>query len=545
MQGAVDRSEIYKSIEISLDALIEQSVGRVYKAGRDIRRAEVGEAIAAEEEKRGSKTDDEYAQESAKRRTAREKARQQEEVRKRREEEKEKLRAEEKKKRLELEKLRSADEKRREDEAKEKQKEEEREAQRAVLKQQQQEKELERQERYERRKQEQSEREGERHRSRELVRSSYDDMERTRRSAITSHIQTRNSPSRPTPPPPVDEKALEEAALELLLREGRELAAKSGSKPDFERSQSLDPPLRKTSHLSKAKLSDLPPPRIASPHKSSFGKIDHQSVPKLGFNNTNLIRELSNPLTYSQSRSRSRSPQTHHSRHYSRSRSRSRMKYSSRRHDEQRHFDLDVKALWKKQAAAQREREAEDYKRAAVRSRSGTQERDLPPPPHQTHYRERHHHTLEQHHSHRSKRLHSTNNHISRSRSRERRHERSRSPETRNVRNGGYEVGRGTRAHRSRDKSPIDIDRYVPGGGVIRGRERDREREREREMERERERERGREKGREKERERKRGRDGERKEGGREEKHRGFVEIDRYVPDGGDDTKRRGRERSG
>lgn len=70
----------------------------------------------------------------------------------------------------------------------------------------------------------------------------------------------------------------------------------------------------------------------------------------------------------------------------------------------------------------------------------------------------------------------------------------------------GYESGRGVRVHRGRDKSPVEIDRYVPGGGGLRGRER--------------------------------------REGGREEKHRGYVEIDRYVPGGGEEGKRRGRERS-
>ena len=55
MQGAVDRSDIYKTIEKTLDDLIDQNLDQVKKAGREIRRAEVGDEVAAEEEKRGSK----------------------------------------------------------------------------------------------------------------------------------------------------------------------------------------------------------------------------------------------------------------------------------------------------------------------------------------------------------------------------------------------------------------------------------------------------------------------------------------------------------
>lgn len=498
MQGAVDRSDIYKRIEVSLDALIEQNIGLVYDAGREIRRAEVGEDVAAEEEKHGRKTDEEYAEESRARRAAREKARQQEEARKRREEEKEKLKVEEKKKRLELEKLRSADEKRREDEAREEQKEREREAQRVISKQLEHEKEIERRERYERRRKEQLDRDRDGHRSRERVRSRHEDTERTRTGDAEPRTREPKILSAPTPPPPVDEKALEEAALELLLREGRELAAKSGSKPDLERSESLDPPHRKAPHFPKAKFPERSPTKLGSPHTSPLGKPEHQSAAKLGFSYTNLLREPSNSTPHSHSRSRSRSPHPHHNHHHSRSRSRSRTRYSSHRAEENGNLDLDPKVLWKKQAITQREREAEVYKRAAARSRSGTLEGE----PH--HSQQQHgHYRDHQHHRH-----HSTRHHSSRSRSRERRYDRSRSPGMRSGRKIGYDSGRGTRLHRARDKSPVDIDRYVPGGSGGRGRERDR------------------------------------RDGGREEKHRGYVEIDRYVPGGGDEGKRRGRERS-
>ncbi|MCJ1467336.1 hypothetical protein MMC07_005960 [Pseudocyphellaria aurata] len=305
MQGAVDRSDIYKSVELSLDTLIEQNIHHVYDAGREIRKTEVGEDVAVEEEKRGAKTDEEYAQESTIRREARERARQQEEARKRREEEKERLRAEEKKKRLELEKLRSVDEKRREEEAKEERREKERDAQRALLRQLEQEKEAEKRERYERRKREALERERDRHRSRERVRSRFEDSEKDQSGNVGSHAPLKESPPAPTPPPPVDEKALEEAALELLLRESRELAAKSGAKPNQERSESLDPPYRKPPHHAKGKYPELLPPRIASPLRSPLGRPDSQAAAKLTFSNTNVLREISKSVHHAHSRSRS------------------------------------------------------------------------------------------------------------------------------------------------------------------------------------------------------------------------------------------------
>ena len=106
MQGAVDRSNIYQSVESSLDRLLAEHLAQVEATFREIRRAEIGESIAAEEQKRAAKTDEEYAVEAAARRDARAEQKRKEEARKRREEEKEALRAEEAKKKAELDKLR-------------------------------------------------------------------------------------------------------------------------------------------------------------------------------------------------------------------------------------------------------------------------------------------------------------------------------------------------------------------------------------------------------------------------------------------------------
>lgn len=566
MQGAVDRSDIYKGVELSLDALIAEHISRVYNAGREIRRAEVGEEIAMQEEKRGGKTDEEYAKESIVRCELREKTRKQEEARKRREEEMERLRAEEKKKKLELEKLRSVDEKRREEEAKEARREKEREAQRDLAKQLEQEKEAERPKRYEQCHTEQIERDADRDLGRDRHRPhGYEPEQNQTRELISDRSPSRPSEKDsvvPTVPPPVDEKALEEAALERLLREGRELVAKSNTST-LERSESLEPPYRKP-HLPKSLT------HSAAHSKSPLPKHP-QPAPKLNFSSANLLHNhpTSHPprLTpaISRSRSRSRSPDHRHhsadhrhrspdhryhdsshrhrspeyrhrspshqqhspnyrrhsisrsrsrswsrSRSISRSRSRSQSdtRYSSHRPDDARHADADAKAIWKQKAVAAREREAELYKRAARddhRSRSGSRGRD----PHSRYsqggsYREHHHHRHHHHHYHHQ-------HHRSRSRDvSTRRYERSRSPRGSGRKypdEGGRVHARTSHGHRGRDKSPVDIDRYIPGGG-----RRDHMR---------------------------RGGHGAR-DG---EKHRGFVEIDRYVPGGGD--KERGRRGDG
>ena len=453
MQGAVDRSDVYKSVELSLDKLIAAHIGHIQEAGREIRKAEAGEDIAFEEEKRGNKTDEEYAKESTARREAREETRKKEEARKRREDEMEKLRAEEKKKKLELEKLRSADERRREEEAKEARREKERVAQRAAAEQLEKEREAERRERYERRKREELERgrdsgrsrhQAESH-SRERYRSSHRGSEPHRDlspQAIKQEAQPSPDPS--AAPPAVDEKALEAAALELLLREGRELAAKNTLTNPPTRSESLEPPISRKPHFS----SRTPGTPTIEPHPG----------PKLTYSTTNLPATHSSRLPRSPHHSHSghhrnsdRSPS--HSHHHHRDHYRSRSRSTSRRHSARYDLSPDAKAAWKAKASAQRERDAEAYKRA--RSRSPTYERE----------------SREHHHYHESSRRYSISSH-----DRGERGDRGERREGERERSGRHESEkydkeyreRSYTAHRrNRDKSPVEIDRYVPGGGSM------------------------------------------------------------------------------
>ncbi len=259
MQGAVDRSDVYKAVEISLDRLISAHMNHVLEAGREVRKAEIGEVAAAEEERRGAITDEEYAKDAAIRREARERQREQDENRRRREKEKEQLRAEAMKKEAELDKLRRADEKRRERIAREEQLQADRKKRED--------------EEAERRRRDDGNREDTVGRD-ERSRPPKEEPSSTPRSIERVQTAGKGSSRSPLPHkeedtaaasvtvPEIDMQAIEAAALEELVRDARE-AAKSGSKPQVERSESLEPPHRMARML-KPKSSNISPSKSAS-----------------------------------------------------------------------------------------------------------------------------------------------------------------------------------------------------------------------------------------------------------------------------------------
>lgn len=513
MQGAVDRSDIYKSVELPLDALIEKNLSHVLKVGRDIRKAEAGEDLAAEEEKRGSKTDEEYAEEAAARRIAREqererveeeirlkareaareqerqearqRARQEEEDRRRREEELEKLRAEELAKKLELEKLRVAEEKKRDEEARKKQEiaaiekrkaieheVHQREAQLYMRRKLVQEMEIEKRELFQRREKEILERLRCRNRDEDSAGTRLEAAETGRPNDTASRsqaIKPIKDPPVPSMSPPVDEKALEEAALQLLLREGREMAAKSSSKPNFERNEPLDSPHPKIAPFSKAKLAESSPLKVSSPLRSPLRKPDLPPVPKLGYSAIK-IRASPNPIYYSHSYnelhgSQPRPTHKHNAsnRNSSRSRSRSKTRPPSRRPEE--HRLPDEKEVYRKRTEsfiALRESEVDTYKCAPGRRSSETHDHEMPPQLDSNH---RH-----QYHLDRLK-------HDKLSRSRERLHERSRSSGARNAKTMEFEPKQGEKVPRISVQSAVEaIDPYAPDEGEINTREKSEDR---------------------------------------------------------------------
>jgi hypothetical protein len=231
VEGAAERSAIYRTAESDVDGFVNELLGVAELTLRGIRQDTVGKEVAAEEASKGSKTDEEYAREADTRRAARARARE-EELRRERE------REEEQKRQLAEEKRR----RRREDEMREKERAEREERKRA-----------EREARYE----DDKERQRERHRAREREREyerERDGAERRERRVRDEESsryerdghERRRSRGEDTRMSSYvkEENSLDEVALQLLLREGQELAAKSRPKPEVERSDSLEPPRR-------------------------------------------------------------------------------------------------------------------------------------------------------------------------------------------------------------------------------------------------------------------------------------------------------------
>ena len=228
IEGAAERTDLYKVAELDVDGFVGELIKDAEKTLRDIRRKDVGEEQAQNEEERGRKTDADYASEAYERRQARQLARE-EEVRQqlKREAEEREQRAEEARRKKEESEMREREW-----------------AEREALK------------RAERNKQHDLEREKERKRNechnkkRECEPEREDRSERRYREQEVArkaghvdinheigNMQSRNPSSKQ-----VDEKDLEKVALELLLREGQELAAKSKVRSELERQESLEPP---------------------------------------------------------------------------------------------------------------------------------------------------------------------------------------------------------------------------------------------------------------------------------------------------------------
>ncbi|KAF9885105.1 hypothetical protein FE257_000745 [Aspergillus nanangensis] len=249
IEGAADRGDIYKTVEKSLDALASNHLPAILESVREVRRQGVGDEQAAREETAGNKTDEDYAAHVKEKRDEREKV-YEEEMRKQREieEEEKRRKAEEQRKQREIERKKEEEER-----ARRREREEQRRAEQRLLAEQ---REKEHQERYERRRREEREkyRDYDRYRDRDRSRTRDRDSERDRdrdryrrdrspgyrsdRGLSPRQREVRKdksaTPKEPTPAPPVDEKSLEEAALQLLLREGEELAAKARQRPEFD-----------------------------------------------------------------------------------------------------------------------------------------------------------------------------------------------------------------------------------------------------------------------------------------------------------------------
>lgn len=174
IEGKAERTDMYKSAEEAIDYFVGLDLAGVENKLREIRRKDVGDTVADEEQKRGEKSDEDYARESMARRAvwAKEREQEEEEQRKRDEEERRQREAQDEIKRQEAEKE----------------------------KQRKLEHERERQDYLERKKRQDAEWEAER----------LEAEAKEKKKREKEH-----------------EKAIEDAALDELIREGKRMAAKS------------------------------------------------------------------------------------------------------------------------------------------------------------------------------------------------------------------------------------------------------------------------------------------------------------------------------
>ncbi|KAJ5795757.1 uncharacterized protein N7518_004297 [Penicillium psychrosexuale] len=315
IEGAVDRGDVYKSVEGSIDQLASKHLDFILESVREIRCQDVGEDVAARELELGNKTDADYEAYVSSQREEREKVWREEERKQREiEEEEKRIRDEERKKKRELE--RQKDE---EDRARRKEIDEQRRADRERQREEQrildEQREREREGRYERRRRE----DRERYRGWDRDRSRTRDRDRFRdrsdrglsprpRDSKHDKSSTSNAPT-PVLPPLVDEKSLEEAALQMLLKEGEELAAKARQKPefDFEEAEAIENGLKPpVSALGPAKTAN--DSRFSNTMSTRAASISRDSNTRRG--SLADRGDRSRHLTRDRSRSRSRRRRT-------------------------------------------------------------------------------------------------------------------------------------------------------------------------------------------------------------------------------------------
>lgn len=196
VEGAVERSEIYRIAEADVDKLIDGYVMDAEERLREIRRKDVGDDVAEGEQKKGAKTDEEYKLESQTRRKGWAEQR-------KIELEQQRIREAEERRRLEVERKKQ----REEEEAKEKERKEQEEKRRLEW-EAEREKEAARQKEWERELAERQERKKRQDAEWEKERLEREEKERKKREAER-------------------EKEMEAVALEELLRDSKRASARA------------------------------------------------------------------------------------------------------------------------------------------------------------------------------------------------------------------------------------------------------------------------------------------------------------------------------
>lgn len=212
LEGAAARANVYDKSQADVDNYIEQYLANAEVTLRDIRRKEIGEAAAAEEVARGTKSEETYAAEAETRRKDR--------AKKHADEEKLRLKKEaQERKKKEIEALKK--------------------------KQEELMKETERLQREQKRRQEREEwKKAEKEREKERIQKFNEEREKQKKEAEEREKAAQvDREKRQKEKEQRDKERLEQEALELLLREGRAMTDRA-RRPELERSESMEPPPR-------------------------------------------------------------------------------------------------------------------------------------------------------------------------------------------------------------------------------------------------------------------------------------------------------------
>jgi len=458
LEGSAARAEVYEKSQADVDAYIEQYMATAEQTLRDIRRKEIGEVAAAEEQARGSKTEEEYAAEVEVRRKERAK----------KHEEAERVRLKEEAKAL----------KKKEFEAlKKKQEELMKETARLHLDQARR---LQREEHKKAEKERERERIAKFNEEREKQKKEAEEREKALQAEREKRLQAEREVARKR-----EKERLEQEALQILLSEGKAMSDRA-RRPGLERSESMEPPPRLLRH--------------AAPHSQS-SKDEMRARGLMPTSLTLRKGETSSSIPTGPRSDRERVPdeRTRADDDIRRRNSRLRSPSAGRRasaaypSDHRRREDSRDRDYYRESARRDRDRERDSYYRGSDRARGESRAyesdsrtrrvseapRDQLPPPPPPKAKEEEGEVIE-----RDPTAAARASARPRSRSRES-HRRRESPprrsyreRTRSPRRSSY---REAPTRRDRSRSPAGIDRYVPGGGASReSTRRDRSRDRER-----------------------------------------------------------------
>lgn len=449
LEGSAARAEVYEKSQADVDAYIEQFMTTAEETLRDIRRKEIGDVAAAEEQARGSKTEEEYAVEVE--------ARRKERAKKHEEAEKARLKEEAKeRKKKELEAL------------KKKQEELMKETARLHLDQARR---LQREEHKKAEKERERERIAKFNEEREKQKKEAEEREKALQAEREKRLQAEREVARKR-----EKERLEQEALQILLSEGKAMSDRA-RRPGLERSESMEPPPRLLRH--------------AAPHSQS-SKDEMRARGLMPTSLTLRKSDTSSSIPTGPRSDRERVPdeRTRADDDIRRRNSRLRSPSAGRRasaaypSDHRRREDSRDRDYYRESARRDRDRERDPYYRGSDRARGDSRPyesesrvrrvseapRDQlpPPPPPPPKVKEEEGEVIERDTAAAAARASVSVRPRSRSRESHRRREspprRSYRERTRSPRRSSYREAPG---RRDRSRSPAGIDRYVPGGELL------------------------------------------------------------------------------